>query len=116
MCYQEKFNQSAFNYSIKDGKDNIENYKKHLFDNKEALFFTKHIDYENESELRALIYSEKNVDLFVDIKDCIVAVFVGTKFNKIYIPIIKEFEKRLKIDSYQVYWHNNEYLLLETKL
>ena len=48
------------------------------------LLFTKHVDFEAETEYRIIIETDDSKDKFIDINDSLVGIVVGERFPKAY--------------------------------
>ena len=86
--------------------------RNHVRNNLESFFFTKNLDYRDESEYRYVIFEPEKVYLYFDIEPILKYVIIGDKTPKIYYPIIKELCSNLNIECRRVEWSKGEPNLL----
>ena len=59
-------------------KERVESYcAKHVEQNMNDLFFTKHVDYRDESECRLVVHDPANAVEYIDISTSIRAIIAG---------------------------------------
>ncbi|MEW6713574.1 MAG: DUF2971 domain-containing protein [Nitrospirota bacterium] len=86
-------------------KDGVENYcYNHIKQHSEALFFTKYIDYRDESEYRVVVFDPNNKYEYIDIKKSIKCVISGDRTPDVYFPLIRQLSDRYGIECRHAYW------------
>jgi hypothetical protein len=84
----------------------------HIMENKDDLFFTKDIDYRDESEYRFIVYDPDDKMEYIEIANPIRYVIAGDRIHEMYLPIIKELCSGYGIERRRVQWYGSRSLLL----
>jgi hypothetical protein len=82
--------------------------KKYIKSKKDYIFFSKNIDYRDESEFRIVVYDSDNNCNFLNIKDCIRGIIIGVDCHNCEIKCIKDFCENLGISCAVMDWRNGE--------
>lgn len=75
---------------------------------KTLLLFTKHVDFEAETEYRIIIETDDSKDKFIDINDSLIGIVVGERFPKAYKNIVGSEE----IGYSELHYQNGHPILL----
>ena len=73
---------------------------------RDYLYFTKHIDWETERELRLLYFSNFMIDEYVSIRKSLKTIILGIDFDKTELPKIIEQTKNISIE--QIIFNSNQ--------
>lgn len=84
--------------NIQDDRKSIEIARKYINKNVDSLFFNKHIDWEGETELRAIKYYNENIPFTFNIKNSLEHIIVGMNLSKSYLPSIVDLIDGKKIN------------------
>lgn len=89
----------------------LTDFEKYIHDNLEGYLFLKLEDYRDEQEYRIVLYSKyfNNKDeVLINYLDSLEGIILGCKFPQVYIEMVMEFCKRLKVNLYYLFWSNGE--------
>jgi hypothetical protein len=86
--------------------------EKHVVENAKGLFFTKHIDYRDEAEYRAVVFDPLHQIDYVDISSCIKGVVAGDRTSQVYYPLVRQMCAELKVEARRVSWSRGKPYLL----
>jgi len=78
-----------------------------------SVYFTKDVDWENESEVRWLLYSQSENDTLVEIDNSIKAVVLGRDFDLKKIETVKTYCRVLSCECYKMSYVNQNYKLIK---
>ncbi len=101
--------------------EGVEEYSfKHVLENSEEFFFTKHIDYRDEAEFRFVIFEPHRKDTYknleyLDVKPSLKCVIVGDRTPEAYFHLINKMCVDLNIVSGRAYWDRGKPHLLFCK-
>jgi len=92
--YRRRSTQLNINLIQYETEGNLD-YLKKEFRNQyiNQLYFTKNDEWESESELRLLIFSETKEYEFCSITNSLIGIHLGVDFDYLYYPSIKHFSK-----------------------
>jgi hypothetical protein len=77
------------------------------------LFFSKNIDYRDESEYRYLLLSSDAPYDYISLGNSLKGIIVGDKCPEVYFSMIEDFAESFNCDCRQLYWLDwKPYLLL----
>ena len=76
----------------------------HLERHIEDLFFTKHIDYRDESEFRIVLHDPKKKFEFISIENAIKGLVLGDRTPEVYNSVFEQFSNNLNIGVLKAYW------------
>lgn len=94
----------------------IEDYcTKYIFENSNLIFFNKNPDYQDEDEYRIIIKSPNSNNVYLDIKDSLLAVLIGDMFPDGLLPSLKYLSSKLNVECKRVYWEAGIPLLFDCK-
>jgi hypothetical protein len=98
-------------------KEGVETYcARHVEQNMNDLFFTKHVGYRDETEFRLVVHDPTNAVEYVDISVSIRGVIAGDRTPEVYFPILEAFSRDLHVEARQARWdRGNSHLLLLRK-
>lgn len=99
----------GFQKIVKDqlGIDDLrEEIRKYLKKMHREFFFSKFSTWKSESEYRLLAHSTNTNDEFIDIQGTIKSILVGSNFQKVYEPAIKEIAIKLNVSVGKMLWVN----------
>lgn len=86
-------------------EDGVENYcYNHINRHSETLFFTKNIDYRDESEYRVVVFDPNHNYEFININKSIKGVIAGDRTPDVYFPLILQLSERYGIECRRAYW------------
>lgn len=92
----------------------VEKYCENLINiQQKKIFFTKDIDYKDESEYRIVFLSEDEEFFFIDITSCLKGVIVGDKFSEVYHSLLKQIANERKIEIRKLTYTQGNYLPLK---
>jgi hypothetical protein len=93
--------------------EGVEPYcSKHVELNRNDLFFTKHVDYRDESEFRLVVHDPKNVVDYIDIGSSIRGIITGDRTPKVYFPLLESYSRDLNVEARQARWDRGKSHLL----
>ena len=69
-----------------------------------SLFFTKHLDWRDEMEYRAMVYDDKKEAVFSSITNCLKGIVLGHKFPAADIPLVQEYGRKYGSKVGQLQW------------
>ena len=94
-------------------KEGVETYcASHVKQNINDLFFTKHVDYRDESEFRIVVHDPTNAVEYMDISGTIRGIIAGDRIHEVYLPILEAFSRQLHVEVRQVRWDRGKSHLL----
>ncbi len=106
----ERISMNAFtldgNRLVKEGAESY--CQGHVLEHINDFFFTKHIDYRDESEYRAVVYDPEKKSEFLDINSILMGVVAGDRTPEAYFPLLEELCTGLSIQCRRVYWDRGE--------
>lgn len=86
-------------------KDGVEGYcYNHIKRHSGTLFFTKNIDYRDESEYRVVVFDPNHNYEFININKSIKGVIAGDRTPEVYFPLILQLSERYGIECRRAYW------------
>jgi len=75
------------------------------------IFFTKHIDYEDENEYRIVVHDPDDKFEYLDISKCVKVVILGDRVPLVYDKTIDDLCKELGVASKRALWFNGKLLI-----
>ncbi len=106
----ERMDLSAFtldgNRLVKEGAERYS--RNHVVEHFNEFFLTKHIDYRDENEYRAVAHDPENKLEYLDINSIIMGVIAGDRTPEVYFPILEELCTCLDIQCRRAYWDRGE--------
>ncbi|WP_394165529.1 DUF2971 domain-containing protein [Neptunomonas phycophila] len=115
--YTDSLSQLSGGILIEYGSNNqLENYLFEIINENfmlNSVYFKKDIDWENESEIRWLLYSNSENDTLVEIDNSIKAVVLGYKFDNEKIEVVKEYCRILACECYKISYEYQNYDLVK---
>ena len=94
-------------------KQGVEAYcTNHIHLHVDDLFFTKDIDYRDESEFRIVVYDRNDTLQYLQIDDAVRGVIAGDRTSEVYFPLLKQLSAKFNAECRQVYWDRGEAHLL----
>ena len=86
-------------------EDGVEGYcYNHIKRHSGTLFFTKNIDYRDESEYRVVVFDPNHNYEFININKSIKGVIAGDRTPEVYFPLIRQLSERYGIECRRAYW------------
>ncbi len=85
---------------------------RHVKENTHDLFFTKHVDYRDESEYRLVVRDPANAVEYIDVSSSIRGIIAGDRTPEVYFPILKAFSRNLQVEARQAHWDRGKSHLL----
>ncbi len=89
----------------------------HILENYKSIFFSKHIDYQDENEFRFVIssnYPEKKAKTdCINIESSLKAIILGDRFPNVYLPSINSLISHTNCLCGKLTWGYGGYTLLE---
>ena len=82
--------------------------KKYIEEKKDYIFFSKNIDYRDESEFRIVAYDPDNTELFLNIEDNIEGVIIGVDCLQSEIKHIQDLCENLHVSCGIIEWRNGK--------
>lgn len=90
--YKRRSTQLNINLTKYELEGNFEYLRKDFRQkNLDQLYFTKNDEWESESEVRLLTFSDVTADEYCSIENSLVGIYLGVDFNNSYLPAIEEF-------------------------
>lgn len=83
--------------------------------NARQMFFTKHMDYQDEAEYRLLGFDRDGTQIYLSVRDAIRGIIVGDRFELAYLPLIERASSELGVVSRKVDWSHGTPTLLYAK-
>jgi hypothetical protein len=97
-------------------KEGVEPYcRSHVEQEAHELFFTKHVDYRDESEYRISAHDPRNAVEYVDIGSSIKGIIAGDRTPEVYFPLLEQFAGKYGIVARHAYWDRGKSHLLLLK-
>lgn len=98
-CLKQVWYHKPYNGRSSVFFDSQKEIETNLLNNKENLLLTKFNDYKEESEMRALYYSNESEELLkINIEESIKTITLGDNMPEIYKKMIRKYLEREKID------------------
>ena len=99
----------VFDGNVLKDKSVEETVDLHIETNYKNIFYTKNIDYRDESEYRIVIIdkAEENEYKEIDVDECLVGIVLGNKLPEVYYPSIRE---ACKSEIRRLYWRNGRFI------
>lgn len=94
-------------------KDKDQWAKKYIQNNLNQLFFSKHVDFQDENEFRIVLYDPEEVFKNLDISGGIKAVILGDRTEPVYHKLVKGFCKEVKAECKQLKWSMGSFQLMD---
>jgi len=118
-----KQNKPIFNQLTSTSKEVLQTNESNLLSNLNKSFFLKHLDYSGENEFRiATLYSKDKCEpefmkhyeliqenLYLDITECVKAIFVSSFANDKQKNSLYEYSKQIGVELIEMIWKHNSF-------
>ncbi len=109
------FNSLRVNKSDFESNEIANLVKSHINNNYSSLFFSKEVDYKDETEFRVVVVDEIAGSLYIDISTAITAIILGDNMHEIYFDAYQKLSDKYNIPCKKLHWESTRYHLINLK-